>query len=177
MESIRLIRPTLDYKDQIEAYRQAFLESGDSLSGTSSLREYEHAEDWIKHIMLGEQKHYLPKDKVPATQYILVLKPNNRLIGMINIRHELNDYLMNFGGHIGYSIHPAYRNQGYGKEQLKLALKECKKYKLQKVLITCNKSNPASAKTILSQGGILENEIPEVGTSEIIQRYWITIKE
>lgn len=177
MEPIRLIRPIIDYKDQIEAYRQAFLDSGESLAGTSSLREYEHAEDWIKHVMLGEQRLYLPKDKVPATQYITITKETNQLIGMINIRHELNEYLLKVGGHIGYSIHPKYRHQGYAKEQLKLALAECMKYKIKKVLITCNKSNPASAKTILSQGGILENELPEEGTNEIIQRYWITIKE
>lgn len=177
MEPIKLIRPTLEYKDQIEAYRKAFLDCGDSLAGTSNLREYATAEDWIKHVMLGEQKQYLPKDKVPATQYIAVTIRGNKLVGMINIRHELNDYLMKYGGHIGYSIHPSYRNQGYGKAQLALALKECYKYHLSKVLITCNKSNPASAKTILSQGGILENEIPEEGTKETIQRYWITIKE
>lgn len=176
MKSIRLVKPTMAYKDQIEAYRQAFLDSGESLSGTSGLRDYEHAEDWIKHVMLGEQKLYLPKDKVPATQYLCITE-DNIIIGMINIRHELNDYLMKYGGHIGYSVHPDYRKQGYAKAQLGLALDECQQFDLKNVLITCNQSNLASSKTILAHGGVLENEIPEEGTNEIIRRYWITIKE
>ena len=52
---------------------------------------------------------------------------DGRLIGMIDIRHRLNDYLLNFGGHIGYSIRKSERQQGYATEMLALSLLECVK--------------------------------------------------
>lgn len=75
---------------------------------------------------------------VPATLYMAVSKEDHRLIGMINIRHYLNNHLLNFGGHIDYSIKKSERQKGYASEMLGLALEKCKELKLEKVLITCN---------------------------------------
>ncbi|NOW05617.1 putative acetyltransferase [Clostridium beijerinckii] len=96
---------------------------------------------------------------------------DGHLIGMIDIRHRLNDYLLNFGGHIGYSVRKSERRQGYATEMLGLALKECVKLGIKKVLITCNKNNIGSAKTIVNNNGILENEVDE--GNRITQRYWV----
>ena len=98
---------------------------------------------------------------------------DNHLIGMIDIRHRLNDYLLNFGGHIGYSIRKSERRQGYATEMLSLALKECEKLNINKVLVTCDKNNIGSTKTIQKNNGKLENEVSE-GDS-ITQRYWIKL--
>lgn len=87
---------------------------------------------------------------------------------MIDIRHRLNDYLLNFGGHIGYSVRKSERQKGYTTEMLALALIECMKLNIKRVLITCDKDNIASAKTIINNGGILEG-------SGITQRYWINL--
>ena len=92
---------------------------------------------------------------------------------MIDIRHRLNDYLLNFGGHIDYSVRKSERQKGYATEMLALALIECMKLNIKRVLITCDKDNIASAKTIINNGGILENEILE--GSGITQRYWINL--
>ena len=92
---------------------------------------------------------------------------------MIDIRHRLNDYLLNLGGHIGYSIRKSERQKGYATEMLGLALKECIKLGIKKVLITCDKDNIASVKSIVNNGGKMENEISE--GDRITQRYWITL--
>ena len=92
---------------------------------------------------------------------------------MIDIRHRLNDYLLNFGGHIGYSVRKSERQKGYATEMLNLALKECVNLGIKKVLITCDKNNVASAKTIINNGGKLENEIAK--EDRITQRYYITL--
>ena len=81
--------------------------------------------------------------------------------------------MFNFGGYIGYSIRKSERKQGYATEMLALALKECANLNMSKVLITCDKGNIASAKTMINNGAILENEIPE--ENGITQRYWITL--
>ncbi|WP_330577824.1 GNAT family N-acetyltransferase [Alkaliphilus pronyensis] len=110
---------------------------------------------------------------VPATTYLAISTDDSRLVGMLDIRHRLNDYLINFGGHIGYSVRKTERNQGYATEMLALGLLQCKKLGIKRVLITCNKNNIASAKTILKNGAMLENEVTE--GNNITQRYWITL--
>ena len=112
--------------------------------------------------------------KVPDSVFFLLDTKRNILLGAINIRHYLNDYLLNYGGHIGDGIRPSERGKGYATEMIRLSLSECKKLGLDKVLMVCNKSNIASAKTIIKNGGILENEfVTEDGKT--YQRYWIHI--
>jgi len=86
---------------------------------------------------------------------------------------EISDYLLNFGGHIGYSVRKSERLKGYATEMLALGLIECKELNINKVLITCDKDNVASAKTIIANGGKLENEILE--GNRTTQRYWISL--
>lgn len=98
----------------------------------------------------------------------------NILLGAVNIRHYLNDYLLKYAGHIGDGIRPSERRKGFATEMIRLALIECKKIGIDKVLMVCDKSNIASSKTIIKNGGILENEfVDENGV--IQQRYWIEI--
>ena len=98
----------------------------------------------------------------------------NILLGAVNIRHYLNDYLIKYAGHIRDGIRPSERRKGFATEMIRLALIECKKIGIDKVLMVCDKSNIASSKTIIKNGGILENEfVDENGV--IQQRYWIEI--
>ena len=112
--------------------------------------------------------------KVPDSVFFLLDIERNRLLGAVNIRHYLNDSLLCSGGHIGDGIRPSERGKGYGTEIIRLALIECKKLGINKVLMTCDKDNIASAKTIINNGGVLDSEfVNEEG--EIEQRYWITL--
>lgn len=116
-----------------------------------------------------------PKDgKVPDSVFFLLDVDRDHLLGAVNIRHSLNAYLSQFGGHIGDGIRPSERGKGYATEMIRLSLAECKKLGIEKVLMVCDKSNIASAKTILKNGGVLENELLDQD-GEVIQRYWITL--
>lgn len=106
----------------------------------------------------------------PAHTYFLI-QEDKRIIGAINIRHDLNEYLFNFGGHIGYGIRPSERKKGYASLMLSMALPIAKELGINEVLITCDKNNIGSAKTIINNGGVLENEVS--GDGEITQRYWL----
>lgn len=112
--------------------------------------------------------------KVPDSVFFLLDEDRNRLLGAVNIRHYLNEYLLREGGHIGDGIRPSERRKGYATEMIRLALIECKKLGMKKVLITCDRDNIGSAKSIVNNGGILENEFVN-SDGEIEQRYWITL--
>lgn len=95
-------------------------------------------------------------------------------MGAVNIRHYLTDYLLQYAGHIGDGIRPSERKKGYATAMISLALEECKKMGIQRVLMCCDKDNVGSAKSIIYNGGILENElIDEEG--KVVQRYWIAL--
>lgn len=169
---MRLLRPSIEYKQQVLEYKDEFMENGDDLAGTSYLQKYDVYEEWMKFVSDNE-KESTKHTEVTAGVFLAIREEDNKLVGMINIRHTLNEYLYNYGGHIGYSVRKIERRKGYAKEMLKISLDECMKLGIKKVLLTCDADNIASAKTIRSCGGILENEVPNDDT--LIQRYWIEL--
>ena len=173
MNRLKLVLPTPEYKEKLMDYKREFIENEDSMDGTAGLRKAETFEEWYSGFCDNLKEETVREGLVPATTYMAISTTDGRLIGMIDIRHRLNDYLLNFGGHIGYSIRKSERQQGYATEMLGLALSECAKLNIKKVLITCDKDNVASARTIINNGAILENEMPE--GNRITQRYWIII--
>jgi len=120
-----------------------------------------------------ESERMYEKGLVPSSMYFLI-DNHNKIYGAIDIRHELNDYLLQYGGHIGYGIRPSQRRKGYASQMLTLALPIAKELGINKVLITCDKNNVGSAKTIMNNGGILENEV--INGNEVTQKYWIEFK-
>ena len=159
----------------VKEYRAEFLANGDSMDGCSNLRRYESMEDWYQWIKNAESKETCPEHWVPDTQFLSIRPSDGRLIGMLDIRHELNEACLNLFGNIGYSIRASERGNGYAAEQLRLALIVCKHMGMDRVLISCHKENLPSAKTILRNGGVLENEVIDNRNGEVLQRYWITL--
>ena len=175
MEEFILTRPTGEYASQIAEYRQEFLDAGDSMDGTGPLRRVENPEEYIKICAEYEDIQTVPSHLVPATQLFFVRKSDNRLVGMLQVRHRFNDYLEKYAGHIGYSVRPSERRKGYAKEMLKMALPFCRELGLDKVLITCIDGNIGSEKTILANGGVYESTVYEPNSDRDLKRFWITI--
>lgn len=128
--------------------------------------------DWSTYVDTIEVKDDTGR-LVPDSTYFCLDEERDIFVGAVNIRHYLNESLLKNGGHIGDGIRPSERRKGFATEMIRLALAECRKLGIEKVLMVCDKDNIGSAKSIIKNGGILENEIEEEGIVE--QRYWITL--
>ena len=175
MNELFLIKPTIEYGNQIMEYRQEFLDAEDSMDGCEPLQRLENPEEYINTCTDYEDPQTVPSHLVPATQFLLIRNSDNKLVGMIQVRHDFNDYLEKYAGHIGYSVRPSERRKGYAKEMLKMTLPFCRKIGLDRVLITCTDCNVGSEKTILANGGIYESTVYEPAGKKYLKRFWIEL--
>ena len=148
----RYVIPTLEYKDKAIEYIKEFIEFGSEINGSGSLDRYlDDYEGWLEY-REESRNHPITEDKVPGEEYFMV-NEEDEIIGMSNIRFALNERLKKSGGHIGYSIRPSKRGNGYNKINLYLALKECDKHGIDVVFMDADLDNPASWKTMEALGG------------------------
>lgn len=175
-KELTLIFPNKEYKSQVMDYLEEHIKRGeDEIHGDGALDRIKNFDQWLEKVQKEAKGEDLPEGKVPATIYLAIRKRDNRLIGMIQIRHELTKQVLSYG-HIGDSIRPSERGKGYGTEMIQLALEKCKELGINRVLMICDKENKASARTIQKNGGILEKETQNE-QGKIEQRYWISLKK
>lgn len=175
MEPCALMLPDPTMAEEIRAYRQAFLISGDSMDGTGGLRRCENPADWLDENARCMKRETVPNGWVPATQFAYVRKSDRRIVGMIQVRHEFNDYLAKYAGHIGYSVRPDERRKGYAAAMLRGVLPYCRTLGLDRLMITCLTDNEGSRRTITGNGGVYECTVHEPEKNEDLERYWIAL--
>lgn len=166
--NIKLIKLTIEYKQQLFDMMDEWASSGEKIIPTSiAVNDYHNFDYYINHLCRDKEINGI----VPETTYFCLDIDRNIFVGAVTIRHYLTEKLSQNGGHIGDGIRPSERRKGYATAMIGLALQEAKKLGINKVLMCCEKQNIASAKSIMNNGGKLEAEY--IFNGIIKQRYWI----
>ncbi len=173
--SVRLKTVTKEDLEEVEAFKSEMIAANSSMDGTGGLQGMNDINEWYQKLLRYSNADVCPKDKSPSTQYLIM--DNEKLVGMLDIRHNLNHPMLKlFGGHIGYCVRPSERQKGYAKEGLRLALIEAGKLNIEKVMISCLIDNTASRKTILSNGGIFDHDVYVEDRDETVSIFFIDTK-
>jgi predicted acetyltransferase len=172
-----LVKPDVKYQRQYMEMLDEWKATGEMLIPWVLQEDHSDFKAMTEKFERYAQGQDVPEGFVPSSTFWAYETETDQIVGAVNIRHWLNDKLLQGGGNIGYGVRPSARRKGYATAILRLALEECKRFDLDKVLLGCNKDNIGSAKTIQNNGGVLENEVVDKDTGKIIQRYWINIKK
>ncbi len=169
---MKLIQPSEIDEIAFTEFIDEFLSAGEDLVPYSLIKNESSFNEYLERLDNESKGKGLQKGWVAASTFFLIDK-KEKIIGAVNIRHELTEDLKTEGGHIGYGVRPSSRNQGYGVFALKLALEKAKNLGIKEVLITCDKENTYSAKVILKNNGQFSSEVEK--ESKKLLRYWIKL--
>lgn len=175
---MKLVFPSKNYEAKAKEFIAEFYEYGSEIAGTGSLDRYlkeSTYDQWLEKVFSYIDIANLPEDKIPGLTYFFIREEDDRIVGMMNIRLALNEFLRNEAGHIGYCIRPTERRKGYGTKMLRAGLAVCRRIDISEVIVTCDKANLASAGVIQSCGGELEAELYSEAFGATIQRYVISL--
>ena len=168
--NLRLIKASENYERQIKDMLEEWYATGEKIVPYAIRRlDYHDFKYYIDNLEVNNP----PENYVTDSTFFCIDDDRDIVVGAVNIRHYLNEQLLFDGGHIGDGVRPSERGKGIGTQMISLALEECKKLGIYRVLMVCDKDNIASAKSIINNGGVLENETEVDG--EIQQRYWIDL--
>ncbi len=176
---MKLVFPNIEYKEKAIDYINEFYAYSSKINGDAGLDKALKAssyEEWINQVIAHVDIANVPEGRAPSLTYFYVREEDDKIIGMIDLRLSLNDFLRTEGGHIGYAIRPTERRKGYATVMLKDALNIYRTLGIYNVLVVCNKENVASAKVIQNCGGIIDEEFFSERYKKILQRYIIKLK-
>ena len=164
----------LDYVNEFKKYNSELNGTG----GFDKILDGSTFEECLQQIInLRDRKYAKDNNRCPGNTFCLIREEDNKIVGMINVRYDLNEKLLNFGGHIGYSIRPTERRKGYNKINLYLGLIEAKKFNLDKVMLDCSVDNLGSDRTIQALGGVLERCGVDPYDNTLTNVYWIDVDD
>ncbi|MFD0524752.1 GNAT family N-acetyltransferase [Paractinoplanes durhamensis] len=123
---------------------------------------------WVARLHAEEDESITPTPGWVHCSYWWMVE-GDRILGAISLRHELNDMLLDHGGHIGYGVRPSERRRGLASWALTETLVPARELGLDRVLVCCSDDNVGSARTIEKAGGVLEDIRADH------RRYWIAI--
>lgn len=176
-----LEEPTINRKQEAQKYIEEFKKYNENYSGIGKLKEIENKltyEEYLKYLDNMKNEEYAKKhNDVPQTTYFLIRKKDNKIIGITNLKHYLNEELLECGGHIGYGIRPSERGKGYGTIFLHLLLQKCKELGIKEVMLVCKVDNFGSQRVIENNLGSYIDTVLDSCDNEYYKRYNIDVEK
>lgn len=182
MEKFFLEKPSIERKSEIIEYIDEFVKYKSDINGTGSLDKildgytFEQALERCNNM---EDQEYVKKTgkQCQSKTFLLIRENDNKIVGAINVRWNLSEVMLKFGGHIGYGIRPTERRKGYNKINLYLGMLEAKKLGLNKVMLDCDVNNLGSDRTLKALGGQLERTEIDPSDGILTNVYWFDVNE
>ena len=166
---LTLVRPTLELKSKALDYRQEHFDNNEMvINGSELLDKTDSYEEWLKSVTDNTSPDTVNPNWV-VTDTFFAVDENENIIGIIDLRHTLNDFLKDFGNS-GYSVRPSERRKGYATEMLRQILLIAKQAGLEEVHLSVERDNEPSVKTIVNNGGKYERSFEFEGEEADIYR-------
>lgn len=181
MEKFYFERPSIERKNEIIEYLDEFVKYGSDINGSGSLDKiydgytFEQALD--RCLKMEDEEYAKSVGRCQGKTFLLIRESDNKIVGTINVRWNLSEEMLQFGGHIGYGIRPTERRKGYNKINLYLGIIEAKKVGLEKVMLDCDVNNLGSDKTLKALGGKLERTEIDPSDGILTNVYWFDVNE
>ena len=173
---LKLIRLTPEYKSQLTDMMDEWTASGEKIVPYAIAKhDFRDFDGYLSGLEIKADNPAVSSGRlVPDSTFFCLDEERNIFVGAVNIRHYLNEGLLRTGGHIGDGVRPSERRKGVATAMIGLALEECRKLGIERVLMVCDDGNLGSAKSIENNGGILENKLESDGA--LVRRYWIALQ-
>ena len=169
--TLKLVKLEPKYRRHLNDMMSQWYATGEKIVPYAIRRlDYRDFDNYLANLDVKEETEGL----VPDSTFFCLDRDSGQVVGAVNIRHRLNEALLHSGGHVGDGVRPSARRKGVASAMIALALEECRKLGIPRVLMTCDKDNIASAKSIQHNGGVLEDE--RISEGKLIQRYWIDLE-
>ena len=164
---LKLVRPSKEHELQALDFKQEFLDNNEhTINGSELLDQMDDYDQWLRSVTDNTSPETVNPDWV-VTDTFFVLDENEEIVGIIDLRHTLNDFLKDFGNS-GYSVRPSERQKGYATEMLRQILKIAAESGMDVIHLSVERSNEPSVRTIRKNGGVyersfeFENEIADI---------------
>lgn len=168
---INLVRPTLELKEEALAYRGEHFQHGEKvIYGSELFDKTESYEEWLSAVTRNTDPETVNENWVVTDTFFAVRQSDGRIIGIIDLRHTLNEFLKDLGN-CGYSVRPSERKKGYATEMLRQLIWVAKEAEMNELHISVEKENMASVKVIQKNGGVYERSFSFEGETADIYKF------
>lgn len=165
---ISFILPSAENRQDVLSFYDEFERNGETCIGYGNYKDYD---TWLKGMMNRKNGTDLPQGYVRENFYLCY--EGDKMVGVFSLKFELTDFLLNYGGHIGYAVRKSERNRGLASQMMKQGLDIARKFGFDRILAVCDDDNYASEKVILRNGGVFENTLYDDDEKVFVKRFWI----